>query len=114
MMRDKKAQHLQSKEYELQVAIDEINHGGQNTSKQMAMKEPIMKKMEMYLKFINNRLHRHAEMTTNGQPLPQSNEIIFMNATQDAFPLNEVRLNNSNSISLSSRPSQWKSNDKMK
>ena len=80
----------------------------------MAMKEPIMKKMEMYLKFINNRLQRHAELSSNGFALPQSNEMIFINGTSEAFPPNEVRLSNSNSNTINNRPSQWKSNDKMK
>jgi len=29
------------------------------------MKEPIMKKMELYLKFINNRLQKHAELSNS-------------------------------------------------
>jgi hypothetical protein len=29
------------------------------------MKEPIMKKMELYLKFINNRLQKHSELSNS-------------------------------------------------
>jgi hypothetical protein len=48
-------------------------------------------------------------MTSNGMPIPQSNEMIFINGTPEAFPLNEIKMSSSNA-----RPSKWKSQEKVK
>jgi hypothetical protein len=46
------------------------------------MKEPIMKKMELYLKFINNRLQKHAELSNSVNQLNQSADIILASSVE--------------------------------